>query len=118
MPVSSVRIAAILLALLAWPGAARPAEPNWPENLIIGTALAGGTYDIYGAGVASVLNRQLKLTVSTRATEGPIENMKLLEAGEVQLAFVTLGLAQQRREFERFQHYAPPKDYWLSAFFV
>ena len=30
-----------------------------------------------------------------RPTEGPTENIKLLEAGEIQLAFVTLGVAQQ-----------------------
>ena len=30
-----------------------------------------------------------------RETEGPVENLRLLETGEVQLAFVTLGIAQQ-----------------------
>jgi TRAP transporter TAXI family solute receptor len=35
------------------------------------------------------------MPVFTRPTEGPTENIKLLEAGEIQLAFVTLGVAQQ-----------------------
>jgi TRAP transporter TAXI family solute receptor len=33
--------------------------------------------------------------VWARPTEGPTENIKLLEAGEIQLGFVTLGIAQQ-----------------------
>ena len=39
--------------------------------------------------------RELRTTVWARPTEGPIENIKLLENGEIQLAFVTLGIAQQ-----------------------
>ena len=49
----------------------------------------------YGEGLARLLTRKLGLPVSMRETEGPVENLKLLETGEVQLAFVTLGIAQQ-----------------------
>lgn len=89
-----LRIATILLAL-GLPGVARSAEPNWPETLTLGTGSPGGTYHAYGEGLARLLTRKLGLPVIARETEGPVENLKLLETGEIQLAFVTLGIAQQ-----------------------
>ena len=49
----------------------------------------------YGEGLARLLTRKLGLPVIARPTEGAAENIKLLESGEIQLAFVTLGIAQQ-----------------------
>src|SRR5262249_44691697 len=40
---------------------ARPGEPNWPDSLTIGTASPGGTYHVYGAGLAQILTRELGL---------------------------------------------------------
>jgi TRAP transporter TAXI family solute receptor len=88
-------IAAILMVILGLPSAGRSGEPNWPETLTIGTASAGGTYYQYGEGLARLLSRKLGLPVIARPTEGAAENIKLLESGEIQLAFVTLGIAQQ-----------------------
>jgi TRAP transporter TAXI family solute receptor len=90
-----MRIALILIAVLGLPGAGWSGEANWPDTLTIGTASPGGTYHLYGEGLARLLTRKLGLPVSMRETEGPVENIKLLESGEVQLAFVTLGIAQQ-----------------------
>jgi TRAP transporter TAXI family solute receptor len=90
-----LRIATILMVALGLPNASRSSEPNWPETLTIGTAPPGGTYHIYGEGLARLLGRKLGLNVVTRVTEGPAENIKLLETGEIQLALVTLGVAQQ-----------------------
>ncbi len=90
-----LRIATIAIAILGLPSAGRSGEANWPDTLIIGTASRGGTYQLYGEGLARLLTRKLGLPVSIRETEGPVENIKLLETGEVQLAFVTLGIAQQ-----------------------
>jgi TRAP transporter TAXI family solute receptor len=90
-----VWIATILIAVLGLSGAGRSAEPNWPATLTIATASPGGTYHAYGEGLARLLTRKLGLPVSMRPTEGPVENLKLLENGEVDLAFVTLGIAQQ-----------------------
>jgi uncharacterized protein len=89
------RIVTALIAVSVWPRAALPAEPNWPDALVIGTAAPGGTYAAYGEGLARVLTRELGLPVRTRATEGPAENIKLLETGDIQLALVTLGVALQ-----------------------
>ena len=62
--------------------------------LALGTASEGGTYFDYGDGLARFC-RELGLAVVARPTGGPIENIKLLETGEIQLAFVTQGVALQ-----------------------
>jgi TRAP transporter TAXI family solute receptor len=90
-----LRIAIILTAVFVLPKVAWSAEAHWPETLTIGTGSPGGTYYDYGEGLARLLTRKLGISVFTRSTEGPAENIKLLEAGEIQLAFVTLGVAQQ-----------------------
>jgi len=92
---SLVRIAVIILATLALPLVGHCAEANWPERLTIGTASPGGTYYQYGEGLARLLTRKLGVPVAARETEGPVENLKLIESGEIDLAFVTLGIAQQ-----------------------
>jgi TRAP transporter TAXI family solute receptor len=71
------------------------AEPHWPPSLTIGTASPGGTYNAYGEGIARILTRALNIPVTARATEGPGQNILLLEAGEIQIGFVTLGVALQ-----------------------
>jgi len=79
-------------ASTAW---AQAAEPNWPDALVIGTASPGGTYHAYGEGLAKILSRDLGIRVTVRPTEGPNENIALLESGEIQLGFVTTGIALQ-----------------------
>ncbi len=76
-------------------GQTRAAEPHWPETLVLATASPGGTYDAYGAGLARVLTRALGVAVSVQETEGPVENIQLIEAGRAQLGFVTTGAALQ-----------------------
>jgi TRAP transporter TAXI family solute receptor len=88
-------IATIVIAVLGLPSAGQSGAANWPDTLTIGTASPGGTYHAYGEGLARLLTRKLGVPVTMRETEGPVENLKLLEAGEIQLAFVTLGIAQQ-----------------------
>src|SRR5918998_3597956 len=72
---------------------ARTAEPHWPDALVLATASPGGTYHAYGAGLARVLTRELGTAVSMRETAGPSENIRLIEAGEAQIGFVTMGAA-------------------------
>jgi len=90
-----LRIAAVLAVVFGLSNASRSGEPDWPETLTIGTASPGGTYYAYGEGLARLLSRKLGLPVFARPTEGAVENIKLLESGDIQLAFVTLGIAQQ-----------------------
>ena len=72
---------------------ARSAEPHWPDALVLATASPGGTYHAYGAGLARILTRELGIAVSMRDTAGPSENIRLIEAGEAQIGFVTMGAA-------------------------
>jgi uncharacterized protein len=82
-------------ATLLSPGPSRSGAPNWPDQLTIGTASPGGTYHVYGEGLAKILTRTLDLPVLRLATEGPVQNIELLEAGEAKLGFVTIGIALQ-----------------------
>src|SRR4051812_14552420 len=95
MTTTFLRIMMILAVGFVLPKAAWSAEAHWPETLTIGTGSPGGTYYEYGEGLANLLTHKLNIPVFMRSTEGPTENIKLLEAGEIQLAFVTLGVAQQ-----------------------
>jgi TRAP transporter TAXI family solute receptor len=91
----SFRFAAALVAMLGWIAPSIAAEPNWPDHMTIGTASPGGTYYVYGEALAKILTRALDIAVGRQATEGPVENIELLQAGDVQLAFVTTGVALQ-----------------------
>jgi len=73
----------------------RSGEPDWPDQLLIGSASPGGTYFVYGEGLAKILTRALDLPVVRLATEGPAQNIELLETGEAKLGFVTIGIALQ-----------------------
>jgi TRAP transporter TAXI family solute receptor len=95
MKVRVFAVMAVVMAVFAWSAPARSAEPNWPDGLILATASPGGTYHAYGAGLARMLTRVLGIPVAMRATEGPNQNLVLIEAGEVQLGFVTMGVALQ-----------------------
>jgi TRAP transporter TAXI family solute receptor len=57
--------------------------------------IAGRHLFILRNTLAPLLTEAVGIPVSTRATQGPDENILLLESGEVQLAFVTTGSALQ-----------------------
>ena len=74
---------AAALAFCAAP--ARAAEPDWLDQLRIGTASPGGTYYVYGEALAKILTRALDLPVERLATEGAVQNIELMEAGEARI---------------------------------
>src|SRR5262249_38693140 len=90
-----LRLALLAAALAPCAARARAAEPDWPDQLRIGTASPGGTYYVYGEALAKILTRTLDLPVERLATEGPVQNIELMEAGEAKLGFVTIGVALQ-----------------------
>lgn len=66
-----------------------------PSSLTIATASAGGVYAIYGEGVASIISDVVKIPTSTRQTQGPNQNMVLINAGKVALGMTTTGPAYE-----------------------
>lgn len=85
---------ATTLASIAWGiDPARAQDGSWPDTLVIGTALRGGTYDAYGRGLAALLGDKVRIGAATRETNGPEENLDLLRVGEIQIGFTTLGAA-------------------------
>ena len=95
MRIARMAAAGALGVLLATAIASHAAEPHWPDHLTIGTASPGGTYHVYGEGLARILTRNLDLPVVMRPTDGPTQNIELLEAGEARIGFVTIGIALQ-----------------------
>jgi uncharacterized protein len=83
------------IIVIGWSLPAFCAEAGWPSSLTIGTASPGGVYLIYGNALAPILTSALGIPVSAQATQGPDQNILLLESGNVQLAFVTMGTALQ-----------------------
>jgi TRAP transporter TAXI family solute receptor len=69
-----------------------------PKGLTLGTASQGGTYFIYGGVLASLLTEKLGTTVSTQQTQGPNQNIQLIEAGQIELGMTTMGVALQAWE--------------------
>jgi TRAP transporter TAXI family solute receptor len=88
-------VAAILTSALTWSGAACAQAGNWPRSLTIGTASPGGVYDVYGGGLARILSRTLQVEVTAQVTQGPAQNIVLMEKKEAMLGFVTMGVALQ-----------------------
>lgn len=66
---------------------------DWPSSLTIGTASQGGTYFIYGTGLAGMITQKLSLNASAEVTGGPIQNATLVETGDHQIGLLTMGPA-------------------------
>jgi TRAP transporter TAXI family solute receptor len=64
------------------------ATPNFAgQSVNIVTGGQGGVYIIYGAGLADLLNKQLKVNASPESTAASVANMQLIRDGKAQLAF-------------------------------
>jgi TRAP transporter TAXI family solute receptor len=84
-------LAAVAIGSLASAGAA------WaqPKSMTLGTASLGGTYFIYGGVLAKLLTDKLGINVSTQQTQGPNQNILLVDDKKVELGMVTMGVALQ-----------------------
>jgi TRAP transporter TAXI family solute receptor len=87
--------AACVLVWLGWATPSWSAPPGWPASLTIGTASPGGVYLPYGQALAPILTEALGIPVSAQATQGPDQNILLLESGDAPVGFVTMGVALQ-----------------------
>jgi hypothetical protein len=70
-------------------------DPGWPRSIALGTASPGGPYYAYGQGLARILTRALRIEVTAQVTQGPAQNIVLMEKNEALLGFITMGAGLQ-----------------------
>lgn len=87
------RGAVAALAIVAIAGAAGALAQ--PKGMTLGTASVGGTYFIYGGVVAKILTDKIGAQVSTQQTQGPNQNVILVEDKKIELGMTTMGVALQ-----------------------
>ena len=81
-------------ALLS-PAIAQPRNASWPRALTMGTAAPGGTYALYGPAWGQMAQEATGIAISYRTTQGPNQNIILVNRREVELGMVTMGVALQ-----------------------
>ena len=57
------------------------------KTLNIATGGTGGVYIVYGAGLADMLSKKMKVSASPQTTPASVDNMKLIRDGKADLAF-------------------------------
>ena len=68
---------------------------GWPADLTVGTASQGGTYFVYGSGLASFIGESLGVNASGEVTGGPVQNVTLVQTGDHDIGLVTMGPAYE-----------------------
>ena len=92
-----VTAAAALLA--AAPALAQDQDrTGWPDSFTVGTASQGGTYFVYGSGMANLVAEELGLSGGGEVTGGPMQNMALVHTGDAALGLTTMGPARESLE--------------------
>ena len=86
---------AIALAGIAATTAVAQDREGWPNNLIIGTGSQGGAYFTYGSGFGTLAGELLGLSASVEITGGPVQNVTLVQTGDHNMGFVTMGPAYE-----------------------
>jgi uncharacterized protein len=84
---------AILLTDAAAAQVSAPDRSPWPASLTIATASAGGTYAVYGEGIARIIRNDVGIRASTENTQGPAQNLVLVQKGSIAIGMTTLGPA-------------------------
>ena len=64
-------------------------------TLTLGTASGGGTYFVIGETMAKVLAEKARIQIVPQQTQGPNQNMILIDEKKVELGMVTMGVALQ-----------------------
>lgn len=68
-------------------------KTDWPSSMTVATASPGGAYAIYGQGVATLLSEVLVVPTSTQQTQGPNQNVVLVNRGQADFGMATMGPA-------------------------
>lgn len=73
-----------------------PSQTIVPQDLVMGTGSTGGTYFALGGAMANAINDKLadkKITISAQSTGASVENMNLINAGEMDLGIAMNNVA-------------------------
>ena len=92
------RAACAFIATLVLIGMAARDDARSAEPMVIATASPGGPYLAYGQGLARILSREFGQEVTAQSTQGPAQNVLLLERKQATLAFITMGVGLMERE--------------------
>lgn len=71
-------------------------QPAPPRNIVIATGQPEGSYNYFGREYRKILARD-DINLEVRVTAGSVENLRLLERGEVDVAFLQGGLSTLAR---------------------
>ena len=77
-------------------GPQNPSQTIVPQDLVMGTGSTGGTYFALGGAMANALNDKLadkKITITAQSTGASVENMNLINAGEMDLGIAMNNVA-------------------------
>lgn len=66
---------------------------EFPSSAKVGTASQGGTYFIYGSGWAQLIQQMTGVNMTSEVTGGPVQNMALVDVGDLEFGMVTMGPA-------------------------
>jgi hypothetical protein len=88
--------------------ASAAAEPDFSgKTLNIATGATGAIYIIYGAGIADLLTKKLKVAASSQSTPASVDNMKLIRDGKADLALTQADIASDA--VKGLGRFAPPE---------
>lgn len=88
--------------------ASASAAPDFTgKTLNIVTGGTGGVYIVYGAGLADVLTKKMKVAASAQSTPASVDNMKLIRDGKADLAFTLADTAYDAINGKN--RFAPPE---------
>jgi uncharacterized protein len=88
-------VAYAFIATLVLIGMAACEDAPAAEPIIIATASPGGTSHAYGQALARILSRELGKEVTAQTTQGPAQNIVLIERKQATLALITMGVGLQ-----------------------
>jgi TRAP transporter TAXI family solute receptor len=86
-------VAAVLAAVALASTAVAQDRTGWPQYLTLGTASVGGTFSVYGNGVATLIRDHVGVETQAQNTQGPSQNLVLVQTRQVDIAMTTLGPA-------------------------
>jgi hypothetical protein len=86
-------LAVVLIVALTGTVAQAQPRPGWPRSVTIGSASIGGVYFVVAGGYARVIGEKMGLSATNRVTGGPVQNVLLVQAKEIELGMTTTGPA-------------------------